>query len=410
MPLTISLNGADNVGKTTQIGLLPHHYSMALVGSLHDCDQKIGQMVKAGSFNEWWWSCSDEDFVCTIFGALGRRYWNSLINEQTAVTVYDRGTAMFEAVSVAVIAVKNEGNDLKEAWAKLDRILLQQGLHVPREKLAILLKHGKTLEESVKITLKREHRPTDERYRLYQMLLQTEIQCQEDNGVYQHTIVAGGPDTHREVQDKIRGVIRSYTNDLPFTPMLRNLTRVYAFSGLSESGKSSLARSLCVHYGPKVAMRSKIAYFMDAASEKIGKSIYTLPEKEQALWLYHELEQFSDRHYWLKYITIESLHRDTMTMWLKTWLGDTLQIIYVDTSDDRRLQRSLVPYDTILSNDASKRERGADLIRERADLVFDNNGPFEVSVKSMMSFVSALETKRDVDDEAEPDSSVVATS
>lgn len=241
------------------------------------------------------------------------------------------------------------------------------------------------------------------------MLLQTEIQCQKDNGVYQHTIVAGGPDTHREVQDKIRGIIRPYTNDIPFTPMLRSLTRVYAFGGLSEAGKSSLAQSLCIHYGQKVALRTK-AYFNDAASEKIGKSIYTLPEKEKALWLYHEIEQFSDRHYWHKFITIESLHRDTMTMWLKTWPGDKLQIIYVDTGDDRRFQRSLVPYYTVVSNDASKRERGADLIRERADLVLDNNGPFEVSVKSMTSFASGLETKRDMIDEAEPDLSVVASS
>ena len=316
--------------------------------------RKIGQMVKAGSLNEWWWICSDEDFVSTIFGALGHRYWNSLTNEQTAIAVYDRGTAMLEAVSVAVIAVKNEGHELKEAREKLDRILQQQGLHVPREKLAIFLKHGQILKESVKITLKREHRSTDERYRLYQILLQTEIQCQEENGVYQHTLIARGPDTHREVQDKIRGIIRSYTNDLPFTPMLHNLTHIFAFGGLSEAGKSSLAQSLCVHYGPKVANRSKIVYSSDAASAKIGKSIYTLPEKEQASWLYHEIEKFSDRHYWLKFITIESLHRGSVTMWLKTWLGDTLQIIYVDTGDDRRLQRSLVPYDTVLSNDASK--------------------------------------------------------
>ena len=410
MPLTVSLNGADNVGKSTQIGLLPHHYSISVVGSLHDCDQKIGQMVKAGNMDKWWWSCSDEDFVCTIFGALGRRYWNSLINEQTAIAVYDRGTAMFEAVSVAVLAVKSEGNDLKEARAKLDRILQQQCLHVPREKLAILLKHGANLGESVEITLKREHKPTNERYRRYQTLLQTEIQFQEENGVYQHIIVAGEPDTHREVQDKIRGIIHSYTNDFPFTPMLRNLTRIYAFGGLSEAGKSSLAQSLCIHYGPTVAVRTKIAYFIDTASEKIGKSIYTLPEKEQALWLYHEIEKFSDRHYWFKFITIESLHRDTMTMWLKTWLRDTLQIIYVDTGDDRRFQRSLVPYDTVVSNDASKRERGADLIRERADLVLDNNGPFEVSVQSMTSFASELETKRDTINKAESGSMVVARS
>lgn len=409
MPLTVSLNGADNVGKTTQIGLLPRHYSISLVGSLHDGDEKIGQMVKNGSLNEWWWSCSDEDFVCTIYGALGRRYWNSLANEQTAVAVYDRGTSMIEAVAVAVLAVKNDGNNLKEARTKLNRILQQNLLHVPREQLAILLKHGSDLEESIKITLERESKPADARYRLYQTLLHTELQNQEDSRLYQHTVVAGGPDTHREVQDQIRGIIRSYTSDRLFTPMLHNLTRVYAFGGLSEAGKSSLAQSLCIQYGPKVALRSKIVFFNDTASDKIGKSIYDLPEKEQALCLLHELERFSGRHYWLKFITIESLHRDTMTMWLKTWLGDKLQIVYVDTSDERRLQRSLVTHDTVLSNDATKRGRGAHSVRERADLVLDNNGPFEVSAKNLTDFASNLALEQDIIAGAELGSSVVAS-
>lgn len=65
------------------------------------------------------------------------------------------------------------------------------------------------------------------------------------------------------------------------------------------------------------------------ASEKIGKSIYALPEKEQALWLLHELEQFANRHYWLKFITFESLHRDAITMGLKTWLGEKLQTLVI---------------------------------------------------------------------------------
>ena len=53
------------------------------------------------------------------------------------------------------------------------------------------------------------------------------------------------------------------------------------------------------------------------------------------------------------------------------------QIIYVDTSDEPRLH-------------TTKRGRGADLIRERADLVLDNDGPFEVSVKKLLSFASSM--------------------
>ncbi len=86
-----------------------------------------------------------------------------------------------------------------------------------------------------------------------------------------------------------------------------------------------------------------------------------------------------------------------------------MQIIYVDTRDDRRLQRSLVPYDALVSNDATKREGGANLIRERADLVLCNNGPFEVSVQKMIDFASGSEMKEAMTGEAEPNLSVVAS-
>ena len=39
-----------------------------------------------------------------------------------------------------------------------------------------------------------------------------------------------------------------------------------------------------------------------------------------------------------------------------------------------------------------KEERGAHLIRERADLLLDNNGTFEDSVVRMMDFVESLDS------------------
>ena len=53
MPLTISLNDANNVGKITQIDLLSRHYSVSLIENLYDYDEKIGQMVKNCYLSEW---------------------------------------------------------------------------------------------------------------------------------------------------------------------------------------------------------------------------------------------------------------------------------------------------------------------------------------------------------------------
>ena len=89
-------------------------------------------------------------------------------------------------------------------------------------------------------------------------------------------------------------------------------------------------------------------------------------------------------------MSIESLHRDTMTMWLETWLGDKMRIIYIDTNLEQRVERSRDPYHDLVAKDRMKEERGAHLIRQRADLVVDNNGTFDDSVVRMMDFVESL--------------------
>ena len=115
MTHTLSLNGADNVGKTTQIELLPSHYTIAKVSGLHDSDKKIGAMRRQGLLQKWWWESSNEEIICSIFGALGRRHWDSIADEHSVITVFDRGTSMFEAVVVAVIAIKSANHDLCKA-------------------------------------------------------------------------------------------------------------------------------------------------------------------------------------------------------------------------------------------------------------------------------------------------------
>ncbi len=68
MVFTISLNGPDNVGKTTQLELLPAHFTVSKIGSLHDHDEVIAELHRQGGLKEWWWSSTPLDFVLTILG------------------------------------------------------------------------------------------------------------------------------------------------------------------------------------------------------------------------------------------------------------------------------------------------------------------------------------------------------
>lgn len=386
MPYTISLNGADNVGKTTQIELLPCHYTISKVGGLHDSDKKIGDMHRRGLLQDWWWESSDEEFVCSIFSALARRYWRSMAGEHSSITVFDRGTSMFGAVAVAVIAIKSRDRDLNKARTALHTLLEENHLQVPKERLAILLRHGNSLEESLQITMSRESDPGDERYRLYQLLLQSELQHQERSGVYQHVIRVEATSSIGDVQDKLREAIQRYTQNRLFLPMMHKVDYIYALSGLSESGKSSVAEAFYSHFGTAHAFRAKMVYFNDLISERLGRSVYGLPEREQALRLFHELERFSNAHYWLRLITIESMHRHSVARWLKTWVGKKFQVVYIDTADVKRFERALITPDAIVYNDHLKRERGMELIRSDADLILNNNGIFTDTISDLLRF------------------------
>ncbi|KAL8997559.1 MAG: hypothetical protein Q9169_003177 [Polycauliona sp. 2 TL-2023] len=394
LPYTVSLNGADNVGKTTQISLLPSHYTICKVGGLHDNDAKIGEMHRNGLLQHWWWDASDEEFICSIVGALMRRHWGSMADTHKLIAVFDRGAAMFEAVVVAVIATKSPDHDLDKARTTFHTLLGKHHLQIPKERLAILLKFTGSLEESLQITLSREENVPDERYRLYQLLLQSEMRYQERSGMYQHVISIDPTSSIGKIQNELRNILLQYTGNCLFSPMLHRLDSVYVISGLSESGKSSGADGFCSHYGTAQAFRAKIVYFNNLVSEKLGMSIYSLPEKEQAQRLFHELERFSNDHYWLRLITVESMHRHLVAKWLKTWLEGKLQIIYIDTADVKRFERALVVPEAMASNDSLKRGRGVELIRSEADLVLSNDGTFADTVSKLLRFERDNKDKR----------------
>ena len=395
MQLTVSLNGADNVGKTTQLGLLPSSLALSKVGGIHEYDRKLHDMHQKGLFKEWWWTSTDEDFVLAIFKAVASRYWSPRVKDSSGATVFDRGATMFEAVTTSVIAVKSMDHDLDKARTIMRTIIEDHRLQFPSEDLAILLKHGKNLEDSVRITMSREA-SADDRYTLYQQLLQEELKHQVSRGAYRHVISIATCDSIGDVQDRLRRLLFAHSQDPIFLPLLHTLDHVYAFTGLSECGKSSLAEALCNHFGTKKAFRAKMVYFSSIASERLGESVYTQSEKEQAMSLLHEIERFSRAHYWLQVISIESLHQSELTKWLKEFLGNRLKIIYIDTRQEKRMERSIESPSELLARDEMKRGRGVELIRAEADLVLDNNGPFATSVGTLLSFAARNGTRRDI--------------
>ena len=88
-----------------------------------------------------------------------------MVREYNVMTVFDRGTAMFETVAIASTAAKSPDHDLDKARMALYMILEENNLQKPKERLAILLRHGRSSEDSLQIKMSRESNPGDKVYR-----------------------------------------------------------------------------------------------------------------------------------------------------------------------------------------------------------------------------------------------------
>ena len=58
-------------------------------------------------------------------------------------------------------------------------------------------------------------------------------------------------------------------------------------------------------------------------------------------------------------------------------------MVFIETSNSLRKARSCVPIEELVANDEVKIERGANEIRDFADTVLDNDGPFDVTMRML---------------------------
>ena len=270
--LVVSFNGADNVGKSTQISLLPPHFSIKRFGGLHDGDEKLAKLVKSKALKDWWWTSSDAESVATIFGAVQHRH-ESAKDSGFALSVLDWGATMFEAVSIATIATKRAHTETSVARRLYTSILTELNIQVPGDEIAILLKLDDGLKAPVQKSLEREPEPSDDRYRAYQALLHEELKHQEESSRYQHVIPDRG--SMKDVQDRIRLVLSPQVARIlrpSFTPILWGISHVVAFGGLSECGKSTLAQDFCCKQVPFVL---HVAVF--ACADRIARRFLARP-------------------------------------------------------------------------------------------------------------------------------------
>lgn len=152
-------------------------------------------------------------------------------------------------------------------------------------------------------------------------------------------------------------------------PLCEGLEDLIVLTGMSESGKSSLAQALSEQAGYS---RLKLKYFKGLASRD-GRNADDVAIGD-------EITRFLSDHYYLKRVSLESLHGADLGFRLKLLLGERCRIVFIDTPEEKRIERAAAQLGIpaakaaleIKEKDAIKRASGIEEVLGMADVRFDN--------------------------------------
>lgn len=375
-PVSVSLNGLDNVGKSTQAAWLRRGIpGVHAVGSVDAWDSRWRE-VAAGGFAQWWFADSStaEHVQLMLSSHYARR------SGSARLALEDRGLPMLRATCAATAAVK-EGISVAEALRRVDRIAAGLAAVQPRREVHVLLRRSDDPVQEAREALLREPRPVGERYAAYQHALAEIIAVQAERGMYDAVLDIGDApilDVQRQLRTRLAGFGIPVVS-LPDT----SPDRLWVLAGLSEGGKSTVGALLRDEHG---VTRLKIGYLLGVAALRAGAADpYQWPEPEQAERLTEEILHFASACK-AQAISVESAHRFEATAHLKRVWGDCCLIVYVDAAHAIRVSRTAETEDQLRTRDAIKCERGAHQISEIADHVIDNSG----SLSALKSTVTRL--------------------
>lgn len=381
--LAVSLNGVDNVGKTTQLAWLDRGLPAAhLVGTVDAWDSRWRDIAE-GDFAHWWFvgSTTAEHVGLMLGSHVARRAASG------PLALEDRGQPMLRATCAAT-AVLKDGLSPTKALRLVDDLAADLPA-TPRREVHLLLRRSDNPAQEAAEALQREPKPVDERYATYQRTLAQILALQVDRGDY-HSVLDLGDAPIMDVQRRVRHCLADLGVEAQPLPG-DALDRLWMLGGMSESGKSTFGELLRDEHG---VTRLKIGYMLEIAALRAGTTDpYEWSEREQAERLTEEILRFTETTK-ARTISLESAHRFEATEHLKRVLGDRCQIVYIDADATHRASRTAESERQLRGRDATKRARGADRISEIADHLVDNSRTLSALKLAANRIVSTVDLPR----------------
>ncbi|MCZ1006788.1 nucleotidyltransferase domain-containing protein [Streptomyces lydicus] len=365
---TLALSGADNTGKTKQLGILARRIGPAAVatGPLDAHDARWEEIKK--DMTAWWFQTGPMQEVADVLAASYLQRSNRP-GAGAGLRLMDRGLPMLEASVAATAAVREDltpeqaadrARGLLERYAQ-DLKAAEAGEH------GIVLLHHEDPAIGTARALSHETSVTPT-YADYQRHLHHQIHRLVDEDRFDGVLVVDNRSVVA-VQHDLRVLLHPHTALVPAGCLPG--VRVVALGGMSESGKSTAGEYLRTRHGHA---RLKIGYLIDEAAHRAGiDDPYALAPVVRAELLLDGLDRYATAHHFLDRITLESLHELDVTAELRRMLGDQLSVAYIHTAAELRARRGTAGPADVTLRDTVKTSRGADEIASIADTVVDNN-------------------------------------
>jgi hypothetical protein len=197
MPDFISLNGPDNVGKTTQLRRLAGRWEgFQALGAVHEHDPGPWERAAVGGYASWWFERSTTVELATML--VSGHAKRAAARELNRIGLLDRGLPMLLAVAAATSVVK-EGLSAREAlWTVRE---IAASIPAPPE-TSVLLMPSLDPERSYAIASARERRLWTGIYPSYQKVLHEILLRQSDEGAYDLVVDCehhDRADVHRQI-------------------------------------------------------------------------------------------------------------------------------------------------------------------------------------------------------------------
>ncbi|MET7800495.1 hypothetical protein [Streptomyces decoyicus] len=201
MPDFLSLNGPDNVGKTTHLRRLAGHWcGFQPLGAVHEHDPEPWARAAAEDYATWWFVKSTTvELTAMLLAGHAKR---AAAREAGRTGLLDRGMPMLLAVAAATYVVKN-GLTVPKALATVAGIA---GSRTTPPETALLLLPSLDPERSYAITSAREGRPWTGIYPAYQKTLHAVLLHQAGHNTYTAVVDCEDrtpDDVHAEVLDRV---------------------------------------------------------------------------------------------------------------------------------------------------------------------------------------------------------------